>query len=449
MISNILLYCIKTNCALALFFGVYYFFLRNDTFFTLKRYYFLFSILVSFVFPFIKLHVNSSILPIQENFIEFQAYINESLEISEQTNQNSSILYLAIFGLIISIYLFLFSNLLLQITRIIKLRHQASLVRKIGKTVILQTNQETLSPFSFFRWIFIDTHQHNEDELSKIIAHEKIHAAQWHSVDVMLSQFVCFIFWWNPIVWLLQKQLKANLEYLVDRKMTSDNTLNIKTYQYLLLKNSNKKTAAVIINNFNVSQLKKRIQMMNKKESSKGKLTSYLLLLPVLCCLALFNAEAFSEPLSKELANLPTPSLSEIVPINKAETTLSEVVTELTEVQPQQKDSIYTFSKKSPKFPGGEDEMRKHIKENLNFPESEKTKGGGRVFVYFVVRKNGKITDAKVVKGVSPALDAEALRVIEQMPNWIPGENEKGEKVSVSFTMPIRFLTAKDDKTKE
>jgi TonB family protein len=92
-----------------------------------------------------------------------------------------------------------------------------------------------------------------------------------------------------------------------------------------------------------------------------------------------------------------------------------------------------------PVYPGGEKAMMKFIHDNLNYPESAQTTGvQGTVIVKMIVDKEGKVKDAKVLKGY-PALDAEALRVINLMPAWEPGKMG-GRSVSVSYVIPFKFV---------
>jgi len=92
-----------------------------------------------------------------------------------------------------------------------------------------------------------------------------------------------------------------------------------------------------------------------------------------------------------------------------------------------------------PSFPGGGKALLKYLEENVHYPkELEETCVQGRVIVTCIVEKDGCITGAKVIRGLCPALDAEALRVVSAMPRWIPGRR-MGEPVSVKYTIPVTF----------
>ncbi|MDB4195468.1 MAG: energy transducer TonB [Flavobacteriales bacterium] len=93
-----------------------------------------------------------------------------------------------------------------------------------------------------------------------------------------------------------------------------------------------------------------------------------------------------------------------------------------------------------PEFVGGMEMLMNYLETEIEYPKrAEKQNIEGRVYVQFVVEKDGDISGAKVLKGIGTGCDEEALRVVRSMPNWIPGE-DNGEKVSVKYTLPIKFV---------
>lgn len=107
-------------------------------------------------------------------------------------------------------------------------------------------------------------------------------------------------------------------------------------------------------------------------------------------------------------------------------------------------NGVYYAVEDMPKFQGKDSEAFRHyIAENLTYPaDAAKNKIQGRVFISFTVDKDGNVTDVKVVRGVHPALDAEAKRVVESSPQWDPGKQD-GDAVNVAFTFPIVFKLKK------
>jgi len=92
-----------------------------------------------------------------------------------------------------------------------------------------------------------------------------------------------------------------------------------------------------------------------------------------------------------------------------------------------------------PEYPGGQVALVKYLSKNIKYPPIyKKNKVNGRVLVSFVIDKDGKVTSAQIVKGLNEECDAEALRVISKMPDWIPGE-KNGVKVAVQFGLPVNF----------
>ena len=102
-------------------------------------------------------------------------------------------------------------------------------------------------------------------------------------------------------------------------------------------------------------------------------------------------------------------------------------------------DTIYQIVDQMPEFPGGMEAMMKFVADNVKYPEEAKDKNiEGRVFVGFVIEKDGSVSNVKVLRGIGGGCDEEAIRVVKSMPNWTPGK-QKGEPVRVSFQMPFMF----------
>ena len=106
-------------------------------------------------------------------------------------------------------------------------------------------------------------------------------------------------------------------------------------------------------------------------------------------------------------------------------------------------DLVYKYTDKSPQFPGGEERLVKFIRRNLKYPDKDRKNGvEGIVVVKFIVHKTGMVRNVQVLRKVSPTIDAEALRVVNLLPNFIPGKRNK-VSVSVWYTLPIRFRLPK------
>ena len=111
-------------------------------------------------------------------------------------------------------------------------------------------------------------------------------------------------------------------------------------------------------------------------------------------------------------------------------------------VPKQRQDGVYVVVDEMPEFPGGELALRDFIVHNCKYPaDAMKDSIQGKVFVTFVVKQDGTVGDAKIARGVHPSLDNEAIRVVNSLPAWKPGK-VKGEVVSVSYTVPVKFALA-------
>lgn len=106
---------------------------------------------------------------------------------------------------------------------------------------------------------------------------------------------------------------------------------------------------------------------------------------------------------------------------------------------PEKEEEIFQVVEAMPEFPGGAAELMKWLQKNIKYPSISQENGvQGRVVVQFVVNRDGSIVDPVVIRSVDPYLDKEALRVVNAMPRWKPGE-QRGKTVRVKFTLPIQF----------
>jgi TonB family protein len=115
------------------------------------------------------------------------------------------------------------------------------------------------------------------------------------------------------------------------------------------------------------------------------------------------------------------------------------VVLIFTKATNNQGDPIFYKVDTLPEFPGGETALRNFLASEIKYPEIASENGiQGKVYVTFIITKKGKVTEPKISRGVDPALDKEALRVVSSLPDWKPGK-QRGEAVNVSYTVPVYF----------
>lgn len=121
------------------------------------------------------------------------------------------------------------------------------------------------------------------------------------------------------------------------------------------------------------------------------------------------------------------------------ETMMDEYVPIEIEEEEVVEEQIFMVVEAMPEFPGGEASLNKYLYENIKYPQMAKESGiQGRVFVTFVVEKNGEVTDVRVLRGIGGGCDEEAIRVVQNMPKWTPGK-QRGKPVRVQFNLPIKF----------
>ena len=137
----------------------------------------------------------------------------------------------------------------------------------------------------------------------------------------------------------------------------------------------------------------------------------------------------------------PPPTQEEVKDVQvSTETHEGEKVVDLPPEKPAEDEGkIFTIVEEMPSFPGGEDEMLKYVGKNIKYPPVARENGiTGRVYVNFYIDKDGKVQNAKVVRGIGGGCDEEALRVVKSMPAWKPGK-QNGRAVNVNYNLPINF----------
>lgn len=117
----------------------------------------------------------------------------------------------------------------------------------------------------------------------------------------------------------------------------------------------------------------------------------------------------------------------------------AEEIAEMERKKKEKEQQVFDMVEQMPKFPGGQSALMQWLSTNMKYPKIAAENGiEGRVYVSFIVRSTGEITDIKIARSVDPSLDEEAIRTISRMPKWIPGK-QGGEAVNVRYTMPLTF----------
>lgn len=208
--------------------------------------------------------------------------------------------------------------------------------------------------------------------------------------------------------------------------------------------------------------------MLHTKSSSRSY-WKLLALLPIVGVTLVLNAETVTEVVylndnpqkqvpvkkGKKAGTIKMGSKQvKVVEQDKKDNTVSETVTEVIKAKEVPANNVFQVVdvfdvvEQMPQFPGGMQALMEYLSQNIKYPkEAMEAEKQGRVLVQFIVTKDGSVRAAQVLNHVDEALDAEALRVINAMPNWLPGR-QNGEAVNVKYTVPISFRLQGKEKPK-
>jgi TonB family protein len=505
--SNALNYFLEANIALCLLLVTYILILKNETSFRVARMILLGGIGVSLIFP--AIHVNGAALNIPSlgqvmatvmlPEIVVMGYRETAARGTDVFSFLALLKYLYLAGAFAALIIFGY-----RISRLLQMIHKAKPVRR-GSLFVSESDM-TNAPFSFFSFIFIGkANDLTEKEKEQIIAHEAVHARQFHSLDILFLNILGIIFWFNPALRIFKNIFVQLHEYEADARSVKDEEMN--DYCSLLARVALLSADIRIANHFSSSLTLKRIQMMRtiKSKIRPWKVAALLMLLPaffvLLSCqdqvmsdvtdLAKSSTVALDVPaavqqqydkmkeshpekefllvevdgdgqakvasLKEKMSQLPPETISSVNVIRHPGTSaepernfiIVEYTDELKVVQENSKtEDVYTMVDETAMPADGLEKYYASLANNLTYPKSAREKGlEGKVFVSFIIETDGTLSDMKVVKGVSEELDTEAVRVIGIAGNWTPGKNE-GTAVRQRMVLPINFSLGEKSETK-
>ena len=173
---------------------------------------------------------------------------------------------------------------------------------------------------------------------------------------------------------------------------------------------------------------------MMKNQKSQKKLTVKLLLTALALSVTLFACNNSSQPTIKKAPKAVTVTKDKkIVMQNETPPVQKTVATQA------DTGRIFRIVEKMPEFPGGTKALLHYLATNIKYPaEARKANIQGRVFIQFIVEKDGSISHVRVLKGIGHGCDKESVAVVKNMPRWIPGY-QKGKPVRVEYNLPIKF----------
>ena len=285
------MYLLESSILLTLFYAVYLLVFSKETFFSLNRFYLLGSVAAALLIPLLSLDLVPSRVAAIQTPIEEISRLRNSYHDSmlaweyEVGHEREKVPYdkgrTMITGLNVSILLlFLFvvytagmAVCLLRNVRTMRwIRSMiSSLPNESGDDLTIVRIPQAIAPFSFFRHVFVHDAMIDSPDFDQILAHEKTHIEQRHSIDLVFVQIVATFFWFNPVMWHLIKSLKTTHEYIADKRIIASGYSMVE-YQTLLLKQLISNNSYGLVHNFNLSFIKKRIAMMkNRRSGWSGK----------------------------------------------------------------------------------------------------------------------------------------------------------------------------------
>ena len=299
------------------------------------------------------------------------------------------------------------------ISLLIFIKNFIGIIKITGLNQLFKSNviasESVKSSSSFFRTVFLQPTVHKDDR-NLIEQHEYVHTQELHSLDILLMQFAKALCWFNPVIYLLENQLKATHEFRADEVVAekTDST----HYSYLLISQSVGVDSNVLMHPFSHKNLlKQRINMLNNKPRLIMK---YLLIIPALV------AGLFFVSCTKE---------------NPATTVSTENRGTLKKITGNQEMTADV----KPIFANGEQSLVEFMSSEIKYPKECEAEGiEGTVLVSFTVDKQGRSTDFKVVKSPDERLSMAALDVMAKMPEWKPAQKD-GKPVSMELNLPIKY----------
>jgi TonB family protein len=286
-------FLLKASAGIALFYLVYWVFLRHETFHAANRWFLLSALLLSVLLPLFPVHY-AVMIEAPERTTVFQALgetFKNARSASGYSMQDSASLTWQ--QIVLAIYLtgtfLFFVRLLGQTILLVRLLLKHKIKSMDGIPIV--ENEKYGLPFSFFNIVFINPKFYKQEELPEILAHEKVHIRENHWFDLLFIELLTVIFWFNPFIWLFEHAIKQNHEYLADKGVLAQGH-SVGRYQALLVNQLMGMQIIGVTNNLNFALNTNRLKMMTKKRTPRLLGIKFVWALPALALL-LF---AFAEP---------------------------------------------------------------------------------------------------------------------------------------------------------
>ena len=472
-----MIYLIKFNLILALLCLLFQVLMHRDTFFGVRRLMLWGIYATAFLLPLCDVQALLTADTAATDMAEaYASYVLPTIEVTamrvstlgiEQSEPGCGMWFVGMLAIWAIIYLipvvWMTLKLLWQFAYIIYLRCTCKPIQPLTinhKLLTIYSFPRPCSPFSFGPWIFIHPDGMDEQTLREVLIHEQAHVRGWHTLDILFSQVVCILFWWNPAAWLMRREVRMNLEFIADKAVADylmqaplsspvgDTALStaankrteapsgtvggayssrtvwgagssgscvassLKAYQYRLLGFATQTNVATIANNFNVLPLKRRIIMMNLRRTRRTGMVKYILFVPVAAAMLLLsNIDSLARTIESKVQETPTKRKAmqgRRPPVQKTESLLvvNGTVTEDNgaSLSPEDVNHVYVLGKESARA------------------------------VYGVQSKNGVIV-VETKDGGDPIYD-----IVEQLPKYPGGEAELYGWMAMNLKYPAAAM---------
>ena len=419
MIMGLLfVYSLKVALCLIAFYLTYKLLLSRNSLHLFNRFLLLSIITLSLVIPCIKV-VTPETTVITESIVQIEEMIVTPSVVEESSSSEVSVWSILFIIYIAGVAFFLLRDVI-SVIRLSQMIRRGRVIEHPSASIVVV--EEKIAPFSWFGYIFISEKDYAENP-REILIHELSHTQSHHSLDIALCNLLVVFQWFNPAAWLLKRELQEVHEFAADQTVL-ETGVDARQYQMLLIKKSVGEQLFSMANNLNHQSLKRRIKMMKSKKSSRWQSLKAVVVVPI----AAMAVVAFANPKVK----------SETEEVAAEKITSTEILVKKT-----------TEEDHTPEFPGKEEALIQYLSENLKYPKAVAEQGiEGMVMLQFTIKKDGSIDDIKVLRGVHPDLDAEAIRVVKEMPKWEPGTKD-GEAIDVKYALPIKFKKIQSESKKK
>lgn len=492
---NFLIYEGKVAVVLLVFYLFYRFLLKKETFHRFNRVVLVGTAVLSFLLPLCVITIHR---PAQMESIVMTPEIGAPVDVPALVESGVpwwTMALAALFWIGVAVALI---RVAVSILNVMKIVRHGEVFQEDGCSIVV--TEDNVDPFSWMHYIVLSKHDWECDH-SSILVHEKAHIRFRHSVELLFVDILSALQWFNPTVWMLRTDLQELHEYEADDAVLRSG-IDIKEYQYLLLRKAVSKSGYSVANSFNHSILKNRITMMTKSKSPLSRGLRVLYMIPLVCLCMGLQAQTVidsgatldpgdygnggstpvvgvykaypSTPLyilrqpSGEEKELTKDEFEKIDQsrISKIEVLQPDVAKEkygdraaqgavvFTMKRPQELDEIVVISYKDEKngenvpfylvttdtMPSfqGEGMQAFSLWLNRRIARPKGCNHAGKMRVSFVVDTDGAVKDVEIEDGICEELDKLVVSLIGQSPKWEPA-TVNGKPVPQRLTIPITF----------